>query len=247
MAIDRSRPTQLIADLDVMPLLTTRFPEIRLEDRRLGRRGNLYVLVLEDEVRCELQVALYASTREATDAFDQETRMVSYGPHASPPVVGDARNQWWSEEPTAGRLLFRRANAVLSVSQMSTERERVDLAKFLDQAMQTDTVHVKRAVGVSPPKIVKVDLPGRMSPKQEHRAAIEVEEIDPRDALIVVVGPRLVVEKKPTPVLKYVARPTPGEQRFTLVISSPGNLMSSKEVVVQVGENESDADNVGNP
>lgn len=247
MGLEQSGTTQLVADLDVMALLATRYTDVRLEDRLLDERGNVYDLVLDGGVHCELIVGLYGSVRQAVDALESPSRRVTYGPQAQPPSVGDQRKVWWSPDPTRGAILFRRANSVVGVREMSNENERIELARFLDHAMRNGGEHVKLATSVSPPLISKLDLPSKMRPEQTHRAAIEVQNIDPLDALIAVVGPIMLVEKKPSPVLNFEARPSPGEQRFLLVISSPGNLFSTKEVVIQVEEDKDSAQDGQNP
>ena len=247
MGREQSGSTQLVADLDVTALLATRYKDVRLEDRLLDERGNLYDLILDGTVHCELSVGLYGSVMQAVNALKRPSRKVTHGPQERPPPVGDERKVWWSPDPTGGSILFRRANALVRVKEMSNERERLELARFLDHAMSNAGEHVKLAASVSPPRIAKLDLPSKLRPSQTHRAAIEVENIDPLDALIAVVGPVMLVEKKPDPVLIFEARPSPGEQRFLLVISSPGNLFSTKEVVVQVEEDKDSAQDGQNP
>jgi hypothetical protein len=226
----------LVVSVEFTRLIERHLPALKLAERTVTDAGLLYRFTCSKPgERLSAVIAVYADEPLASAAVQYQTGRTSVGPSQTETSIHHDLVLWKAgDDPASGSLLLRSANVVVRFFGDLPWSVRLHLMEQIDQALQSGGPEVTHAKEVHPPEIVNVKLPGHISPGSRVEAEIEVANIAPADALFGAGNSNVLVSGGPKPMLAYYAPPQPAHQNIVLIIATPGNLLSTKTIPVEV-------------
>lgn len=224
----------LITGVNLRELVGSRYVDAQVGQHRLGGFGNHYVITFEPERQLELQLAVLQDVKRAQQLYERQREKVTIGPSFEDRKIGDELTVWRVDPPTEGDLLFRRDNAVVGLGGGLVVDEMLDLAGWLDGALQGGRDGVQRGPAVHPPQITDVGLPSSVTRGEHVEGKITVAGAPPDQVLIAALVTHVLVGRQPNLHLAYYAPKDKPEDRFQLIISNLENVVSIKEFTVKL-------------
>ena len=225
---------RFIVNLDFSRLVERLLPPFKLMERELTGAGVQYTFTgAKPEVKFWAVVAVHANESSASVDAQEQIARVNVAPVRKEVSAHHDLVLWQTEDPMSGSLLLRRVNAVIRINDGIPWNVRVRLVEQIDDALQ-HAPEVTHAGEVHAPEIVTVKMPPQIKAGEEVHAELEVAGISPVDALFGTGTPNALITAGPKPFLTYYAPREPRQDRIVLLISTPGNLLSSKTLTVTV-------------
>ena len=178
-------------------------------------------------------VAVYTSETLAKSAVQEQITRTSVSPTKREPTADGELVLWEVANPMFGSMMLRHKNVVIRLLNGMSWGNRLVLLTYIDQALGLKNQDVSKGARVVPPEIGEIKLPQSVPAGESVQAPIEVKNIDAATALLGSDNTSVSFRFGDKPVLTY-RTDKPGTATVVLIIASPGNVISKREMTVNV-------------
>lgn len=225
----------LVESLDVQSIVGRFLPEWTPAAPKVVSSGVQYILnTKQDKQRIFLKIAAFRDSSEAIGAMNYITIMTSVGPDRIDHSIGDETRIWGTGSNKTGPILFRRDNVFVSLSSEISSEKTLNFAQRLDSLITAGDPAVRRTAHLSMPQAEMKDPPASLAPGETVEIALHITPLPPSQALLGTDVPRVRPHPGASPSFSYHAPRESGEDTVTLLIATPGNLISRKQILMRI-------------
>jgi hypothetical protein len=225
----------LVESIDAKILVERLLPGWNPGETDLGSVGVTHHLVGGDPGQAlHLSLAAVESPDEAKGLFDHVTLMTSIGPRVSDQSLGDGIRIWGKPDKNGGPLIYRRGNVFMEVSGGISPDAMLDFARKFDAGLRAGAPWFKTAASLVMPQVKLIDPPANLDPGAVAKIPVRVSPMAPADILLAGGSTHAVLQGGPEPFLTYYAPRQSGDDAFSILIATRGNLFAERKFTLHI-------------